>query len=143
MEPPSQPPCTRVCHLKVKISFLWKWKMGGEKIEPFYSLNMGNILIFHLKPSNLHFFALTLYKGNSKKIQRKILKVSILKFWAVKPIQKWFYGIGLHSWGPDASFDTHIAISRHYKCQKLKSSFMSKMPKRPYLTHMPSDTCHL
>ena len=44
------------------------------------------------------------------KIQRKISKVSILKFWAVKLFGKLFNGIGLHSWGPDASFDTHIAI---------------------------------
>ena len=71
--------------------------MGSEKMKPFNALNMGNISIFHLKPSNLHFFALTLYKGNSKKIQRKILKVSILKFQAVKPIQKLINGISLHS----------------------------------------------
>ena len=71
--------------------------MGSEKIEPFYALNMGDILIFHLKPSNLHFFALTLYNGNFEKIQRKILKVSILKFSAVKLIQKLLNGNGLHS----------------------------------------------
>ena len=58
--------------------------MGSEKMEPFYALNMGNILIFHLKHSDLHFFALTLYNGNFKNIQRKILKVSILRFSAVK-----------------------------------------------------------
>ena len=32
-----------------------------------------------------------------QKIQRKILKVSILKFQDVKPIHKLFNGIGLHS----------------------------------------------
>ena len=39
------------------------------------------------------------------------MKVSILKFQDVKTIHKLFNGIGLHSCGPDASFDTHIAIS--------------------------------
>ena len=47
-----------------------------------------------------------------QKIQRKILKVSILKFQDVKPIQKLFNGNGLHIRGPDASFDTNIAISQ-------------------------------
>ena len=40
-----------------------------------------------------------------------MLKVRIRTFEAVKPIQKLFNGIGLHSWGPDVSFDTYIAIS--------------------------------
>ena len=74
------------------------------------------------------------------KIQRKISKVSILTFWAFKLTQNLLSGICLHFWAPDAFFDTHIAISRHYKCQKPNVSFMSKMPKRPYLTQMPSDT---
>ena len=82
-------------------------------------------------------------KEISKKIQRKMSKVSILKFWAVKLIKKVFNGISLHSWGPDASFDTHIAISRHYKSGVSNASFMSKMPKMPYLTPMPSDICHI
>ena len=50
-----------------------------------------------------------------QKIERKIFKVSILIFLAVKHIQKLFYGIGLHSCGPDTSFDTHIAPPRHDK----------------------------
>ena len=77
-----------------------------------------------------------------QKIQRKMSKVRILKFWAGKLINKLFKVIGVHSWGPDASFDTHIAISRHYKCPVTNVSFMSKMPKMPYLTQMPSNTCH-
>ena len=40
-----------------------------------------------------------------------------------------FNGIGLHSWGPDGSFDSHIAISSHYICRMPNASFMSKMPK--------------
>ena len=64
----------RVCHRKVKINFSWKSKMGSEKIKPFYVLNMGNILIFHLKHSKLHFFALTLYKENFKKYKVKFQK---------------------------------------------------------------------
>ena len=76
-------------------------------------------------------------------IQRKILKVSILIFLAFKPIYKWFYAIDLHSWSPDASFDTHIAMSRHDRCWMTDASFMSKMPKMSYLTHIPSNTCHI
>ena len=70
-------------------------------------------------------------------IQRKISKVSILNFLAFKPIYKWFYAIDLHSWSPDASFDTHIAMSRHDRCRMPDASFMSKMPKMTYLMHMP------
>ena len=64
------------------------------------------------------------------KIQRKISKVSILKFWAVKLINKLFKDFGVHSWGPDASFDTYIAISIQYKCRMLNASFMSKISKK-------------
>ena len=71
----------------------------------------------------------TLYKGNFKKIQRKIMKSSILRFWAVKPIHKLLNGICLHSLGPNASFETHIAISRHDKCRMPSASFMSKCQK--------------
>ena len=73
------------------------------------------------------------------KIQRKILKVNILKFQDVKPIHKLFNGISLHSWGPNASFDTRIGMSSHEKCWMPNASFMSKKPKMPYLTHI----CHL
>ena len=75
----------------------------------------------------------------SQKIQRKILKVSFLRLWAVKPIQKQYNGIGLHSWGPDGTFNTHIAITRHDKCRMPYVSFMSKKPKMPFLRHMPYD----
>ena len=51
------------------------------------------------------------------KIQRKILKVSILKFWAAKPIHKLLNCICLHSLGPYASFDTHNAISIKEMCR--------------------------
>ena len=50
-----------------------------------------------------------------------------------------FNVIGLHSWDPDGSFDTHIAISNHYKCRMPNASFMSKMPKMPYIWRI----CHL
>ena len=76
-------------------------------------------------------------------IQRKISKVSILNFLAFKPIYKWFYAIDLHSWSPDASFDTHIAMSRHDRCRMPDASFMSIMPKMSYLMHIPSNTCHI
>ena len=94
-------------------------------------------LIFHppLAPYIIH--------RKFQKIQRKILKVSILKFWGVKLIKKLFNGIGLHSWGTDAFFDTHIAISTDCECRVPNASFMSKMPKMPYLTPMPSDMCHI
>ena len=49
-------------------------------MEPFYLLNMGNISIFHLKHSELHFFALTLYKGNLKKYKGKFRKSVFWKF---------------------------------------------------------------
>ena len=62
-------------------------------------------------------------------IQRKISKVSILNFLAFEPIYKWFYAIDLHSWSPDASFDTHIAMSRHDRCGMPDASFMSKIAK--------------
>ena len=39
------------------------------------------------------------------------MKSSILRFWVVKPIHKLLNGICLHSLGPNASFDTHIAMS--------------------------------
>ena len=77
------------------------------------------------------------------KIQRKISKVSILTFKDVKPPHRLYNGISLHSWCPDASFDTHIAISRHDKSWMLNMSFMSKMPKKPCLRLMPSDICYI
>ena len=43
-------------------------------MEPLYELIMGNILIFYLKHSKLHFFALTLYKENFKKHKVKFQK---------------------------------------------------------------------
>ena len=49
----------------------------------------------------------------------------------------------LHSWVSDASFDTHIAISRHCKCWVPNAPFLAKMPKMPYLTPMPSDMYHM
>ena len=55
-------------------------------------------------------------------MQRKMLKVSILKFQDVKPIYKLFHGTGLHSWGPSASFDTHIGISSVEKCRMPNAS---------------------
>ena len=67
-------PSIRACHLKVKISFSWKWKMGSEKMEPFYALNMGNILIFHLKHSNLHFLPLHYTMEISKEYKGKLWK---------------------------------------------------------------------
>ena len=78
-----------------------------------------------------------------QKIQRKMSKVSIFPFEAIKPIHKLFYGIILHSWGYNATFDTHIAISRHDICQMPYVSFMSKMPKMPYFRHMAFDVCHI
>ena len=93
-------------------------------------------LIFHPP------LALYIIQRKFLKIQRKILKFGILKFWAIKLITKLFNGTSLHSWGRDASFDTHIAISRHHKCRVTNVSFMSKMWKMPYWTHMPSNTCH-
>ena len=45
--------------------------------------------------------------------------------------------------GQNASFDTNIAISRHDKCRMPYVSFMSKMPKIPYLTHILSDPYHI
>ena len=50
-------------------------------------------------------------------IQRKISKISILIFLAVKPIQNLFTAIGLQTIGPYASFDTHIAIFEYDKRQ--------------------------
>ena len=66
-----------------------------------------------------------------QKIQRKILKVSILKFLAVKHIQKLFNGIDLHSCGPDASFDTHIDIYTFDMCRK---AYASKVAFLAFLT---------
>ena len=60
-----------------------------------------------------------------QKIQRKIMSVSVLAFSAIKSIKRLMTGIVLHSWGPDASFDTHIAIIRHFECQMPDVSFMS------------------
>ena len=55
---------------------------------------------------HIHFAQASYIKQRKfQKIQRKILKVSILTFQAAKHIQKMFYGIGLHSWDPDGSFD--------------------------------------
>ena len=45
-----------------------------------------------------------------QKIQRKISKVSILIFCAIKPIHKLFNGICLHSSCPNASFDTYVYV---------------------------------
>ena len=53
-----------------------------------------------------------------KKKQRKILKVSISKFWIEEHIPKSFNGLDLHSLSPDRSFDIHIAIYNQYKCRQ-------------------------
>ena len=58
-------------------------------------------------------------------IQRKILKVSILIFWSIKPINKIFKDVGLHSWSPDGFFDTHIAISICDMCWMVCASNMT------------------
>ena len=64
---------------------------------------MGNFLIFHLTPSNLHSQNIT----NTK----EILSVSIFKILNVKFFQKLFDGNGLFSCGRDISFNIHVAIS--------------------------------
>ena len=46
--------CSRACQILLKIYFSWKLITGGEKIEPFDVLNMGNISYFHLKHSNCY-----------------------------------------------------------------------------------------
>ena len=45
------------------------------------------------------------------------MKISILIFLAVKPIQNLFTAIVLQTIGPYTSFDTHIAIFEYDKCQ--------------------------
>ena len=45
-----------------------------------------------------------------KKIQRKIMSGSVLAFSEIKSMKRLVTGIVLHSWGPDASFDTHVDI---------------------------------
>ena len=60
------------------------------------------------------------------------MSVSVLAFSVIKSIKRLMTGIVLHSWGPDASFDTHIVLSRHFECQMQDVSFM----------HMASDLCH-
>ena len=47
---------------------------------------------------------------NSQKIQRKILKVSILNIFMNQSAKMLLNDIWLRSWGPDGSFDTHIVI---------------------------------
>ena len=64
-----------------------------------------------------------------QKIQRKISYIDILKFLALKPIKMLFVGFGQLSLGPDASFDTHIDISRHDLCRMRYMSFMILLPK--------------
>ena len=54
-----------------------------------------------------------------------------------------FNDLGLHSLNYYASFDTHIAISNIDKCPMPYTSIMSKMPKMPYWTPMPSDMCRI
>ena len=49
-------------------------------------------LVFHTS------LAPYILRSKMSKIQRKILEVSILPFWAVKPIHKLVDSIGLHSW---------------------------------------------
>ena len=66
-------------------------------------------------------------------MQRKILKVSIFTFQDIKRIQKLFNGIGLHSRGPDASFDTHIAISIYDISQM---AYASNLIFLAFLTHI-------
>ena len=44
------------------------------------------------------------------KIQRKIQIIIVFNIFDSNPIFKATYGIGLHSWGPGGSFDTHIAL---------------------------------
>ena len=65
------------------------------------------------------------------KIQRKILKVSILTFYDIIPPHGLFNGTNLHSWGPDTSFDTHMAISMYDICWM---AFASNMAFLAFLT---------
>ena len=60
-----------------------------------------------------------------KKIQRKIMSGTVLAFSEIKSMKRLVTGIVLHFWGPDASFDTHIVLSRHFECQISDVSFMA------------------
>ena len=51
----------------------------------------------------------TLYKGNLRKYKGISCRSVFLAFSAITSIKRLVTGIVLHSWGPDASFDTHGA----------------------------------
>ena len=51
-----------------------------------------------------------------QKIQRKKYIFTIFIFSAFKPVSMMIWGVWLHSWGPDAFFDTHIDLFVNNKC---------------------------
>ena len=87
----------------------------------------------------LHSTYLHFTKEITKKYKENFKK-SVIWIFSRKLIHKFLNGLGLHSWDHYESFETHVAISKNYKCPMQYTSFMSKMP---YLTHMPSDTCQI
>ena len=75
-----------------------------------------------------------IYKENSEKYKGKIRDqdISVL---ALKTILRDIYDCWLYSWGPNASFDTHIDIYIYVKCH------MTYMSDTTYMTYMIYMTC--
>ena len=65
------------------------------------------------------------YTKEISKNTKENFESQFLKFQEIKRIQKLFNGIGQHSWGADASFDTHIAISIYETSQMAYASNMA------------------
>ena len=74
-----------------------------------------------------------------RKIQRKNTMINIFDFWASKLFSYRIYDIGLYSWGPTASFDTHMDILVSNKVRMPDMSFMSFMSKMSILTCIACD----
>ena len=74
-----------------------------------------------------------------RKIQRKNTMINIFDFWASKLFSYRIYDIGLYSWGPTASFDTHMDILVRNRVRMPDMSFMSKMSKMSILTCIAYD----
>ena len=61
--------------------------------------------------------------------------IRIFQFLALKTILRDIYDCWLYSWGPNASFDTHIDIYIYVKCH------MTYMSDTTYMTYMTYMTC--
>ena len=118
-------------------------KLESELADTFFPLH----LMSGVTNKNLSFLPLIFHpplapyiiQRKFEKIQRKILNISILRFWAAKPIHKLLDCVSLHSLGPYPSFDNHIDISMKEICRMAYASNMAFLTFSAEMTLMSSN----